>query len=669
MEQVNVLNYLISCPSDVTEEVKIIYNVIESFNNTVGFENNIIIRPLHWSKNIFPDSGRKAQDIINTQIVAKCDGVIAVFWTKFGSPTDTYDSGTEEEIELMLQSGKHIMLYFSNNQISPAQLAKNIDQYKKVEAFKERYKNKGIYDLYNTIQEFQEKFNRHILQLFEGKLKFANTSQSRALSEVNAIEEKNEILTNRLLNMLITENTNLLQKIFSDSISHEVSKDIRKKIQNCSNREKSKIQITLEKTYSFLLDESNSEIAREQCCYYMGFVSTKKSKSFLKGVLKSDKSDFVLRGTYLALYNFEKDISILNEYMDIVKCNPKAAAINAGYHQVHYGDKFLNEKYDYDYTNASTNSIYSLYKHLTDNSYRHLFCLDIYTINYFLEYCEIKKIHLNEIKENISNILAENNSNCADNDAFSLLKRINSLKKVSDTTYLIEDTYVKKIPTTEWYTKIEREYKDAVYIDDDFYPIVNGNDLGHYKELIEADYEKFDYIVKTILDQVEASPIYSILDLGCSYGAFINTWIKNRPNDKAYGIEMSESSISASSTLNNSSEIFLDDIYNMEKYIAIAPDIITAFDVVEHLYDIPRFIHLLEQCAKVQTIFCLYIPVFGDDIVSFEEIRKSKFFTDSHIYFLSKKYLIDLIKRYPSLEIINCIDFNNKTLFIIKKFK
>lgn len=33
---------------------------------------------------------------------------VAIFWTKFGTPTDKYGSGTEEEIEEMLSSNKQV---------------------------------------------------------------------------------------------------------------------------------------------------------------------------------------------------------------------------------------------------------------------------------------------------------------------------------------------------------------------------------------------------------------------------------------------------------------------------------------------------------------------------------------------------------------------------------
>ena len=48
---------------------------------------------------------------MNEQFVNKCDAAVAIFWTGFGSPTDEYDSETEEEIEIMLQSGKQVLPY------------------------------------------------------------------------------------------------------------------------------------------------------------------------------------------------------------------------------------------------------------------------------------------------------------------------------------------------------------------------------------------------------------------------------------------------------------------------------------------------------------------------------------------------------------------------------
>ncbi|WP_353622123.1 hypothetical protein [Halocella sp. SP3-1] len=61
---------------------------------------------MHWETSAFPESGKRPQALLNKQIVNDSDAAIAIFWTRFGTPTEEYDSGTEEEIEKMLKSDK-----------------------------------------------------------------------------------------------------------------------------------------------------------------------------------------------------------------------------------------------------------------------------------------------------------------------------------------------------------------------------------------------------------------------------------------------------------------------------------------------------------------------------------------------------------------------------------
>lgn len=52
-------------------------------------------------------------------IVDKFDAAAAIFQTRFGTPTDDYYSGSDEEIEKTITSGKNVFLYFSNVPVSP----------------------------------------------------------------------------------------------------------------------------------------------------------------------------------------------------------------------------------------------------------------------------------------------------------------------------------------------------------------------------------------------------------------------------------------------------------------------------------------------------------------------------------------------------------------------
>lgn len=111
---------LISCPGDIHSELPLINKAVEEFNSLFSDTLGISIRTKHWSKNAYAQSGGKPQALLNGQFVKDCDAAVALFWTRFGTPTDEYGSGTEEEIEIMLGSGKQVFMYFSDKPISPS---------------------------------------------------------------------------------------------------------------------------------------------------------------------------------------------------------------------------------------------------------------------------------------------------------------------------------------------------------------------------------------------------------------------------------------------------------------------------------------------------------------------------------------------------------------------
>lgn len=113
-QDVTLYNLLISCPGDVKNEISLIKSAIEEFNELYSGPLGITIQPRYQSKSSYAQSGGKPQVLLNEQFVKKCDAAIAIFWTRFGSPTDEYGSGTEEEIEIMLQTGKQVFMYFSD---------------------------------------------------------------------------------------------------------------------------------------------------------------------------------------------------------------------------------------------------------------------------------------------------------------------------------------------------------------------------------------------------------------------------------------------------------------------------------------------------------------------------------------------------------------------------
>ena len=161
-QNVTQFDLLISCPGDIKEEIEVINRTVQKFNDQFSDTLGISIRTRHWSKNSYPQSGGKPQALLNEQFVKKCDAAVALFWTRFGTPTDEYGSGTEEEIEIMLDAGKQVFLYFSDKPIPPSET--DWEGYQKVQAFKQKYN--GIYFSYCTAEDFESSFYAHLTQYF-----------------------------------------------------------------------------------------------------------------------------------------------------------------------------------------------------------------------------------------------------------------------------------------------------------------------------------------------------------------------------------------------------------------------------------------------------------------------------------------------------------------------
>jgi hypothetical protein len=160
-----MLNYqkkfavLISCPTDIKDEISIINEVINRWNEINSKNLNCTVTVTHWSIDSYPESGERAQQLVNRQIVTDADIIVGIFWSHFGTPTGFARSGTEEELRIGLKLEKDIMLYFSEIPI-PNHLF-NEDELVKINLFKEEYKSIGVYWTFNSLENFKSVFTRH----------------------------------------------------------------------------------------------------------------------------------------------------------------------------------------------------------------------------------------------------------------------------------------------------------------------------------------------------------------------------------------------------------------------------------------------------------------------------------------------------------------------------
>ncbi len=189
-----VFNVMIASPGDVASERSIIRDVIYEWNAVHSSSRNIVLLPIGWESHSSPEMGHSAQTIINKQVLDRCDLLVGVFWTRIGTATNEYASGTVEEIEKHIAGEKPSMLYFSSQPVVMDSV--DFEQVKALREFKESCQSRGLYESYDSHSDFKQKFYRQLqLKLNEHPLFFSSNNNLHA-SELVESKTKYPSLSN-----------------------------------------------------------------------------------------------------------------------------------------------------------------------------------------------------------------------------------------------------------------------------------------------------------------------------------------------------------------------------------------------------------------------------------------------------------------------------------------
>lgn len=178
MERPYFITLLISSPTDLKTQRDILERACLEWNRSKGKELNRIVQSLRWEKDMPITSNKTAQEIVDEELVKNSDLIVALFWTRFGTPTEKYASGTLEEIELILENNRPAIVYFYVKKIDPGKI--DPTQLSMVNEFKEKYKNKGVYrDIKNDkelvdffVKDLSYNFDRIINQLSSSTVRY-----------------------------------------------------------------------------------------------------------------------------------------------------------------------------------------------------------------------------------------------------------------------------------------------------------------------------------------------------------------------------------------------------------------------------------------------------------------------------------------------------------------
>ncbi|NLI41842.1 MAG: DUF4062 domain-containing protein [Caldisericales bacterium] len=155
-----VFKVMIASPGDVVKERGIIRDALAKWNAVNSESRGIVLLPVGWETHSTPEMGDHPQKILNKQILKECDLLVGVFWTRIGTSTDDYPSGTVEEIEEHYKTGKPLMIYFSSAQVKPDEI--DSKQYDELKKFKDSLNKRSLYKTYSDISEFKSLFDQDL---------------------------------------------------------------------------------------------------------------------------------------------------------------------------------------------------------------------------------------------------------------------------------------------------------------------------------------------------------------------------------------------------------------------------------------------------------------------------------------------------------------------------
>lgn len=251
MYQATILTLMISCPSDVSDMHPVIEEAVQTWNRQNSKFRNIFFVTTHWKRDCVPDDSQSAQNAINEQLTTKCDCLLALFWTRIGTPTDNAESGSIEEIELCQERGIHTKTLFCSKDIPQLQL--DTIQFEKLKEFKlkkgEYYGQfKDKYDLKDSVasilNHFIEKMN---IPLPQAMRPLGGSTQEYL--EQDAKDALSEYAISMLMAAVVDSNGELIRNCNRDGLQVHTNGQIL-----CNNDDDKRLHARAESAIIELLD-------------------------------------------------------------------------------------------------------------------------------------------------------------------------------------------------------------------------------------------------------------------------------------------------------------------------------------------------------------------------------------------------------------------------------
>lgn len=152
-----VVQVLISSPSDLpVDHRELILRSLRVWNLTHGRIYGIHFSPTDWKEGGSPAFGTYPQEVLNEQIVKDSDVGIIVFTERLGTPTPGHPSGTAEEIDRLLASGREVAVLQNDCPRAPARGASAAKQKHDLENFLKDLQTRAFIASYESTERLRE---------------------------------------------------------------------------------------------------------------------------------------------------------------------------------------------------------------------------------------------------------------------------------------------------------------------------------------------------------------------------------------------------------------------------------------------------------------------------------------------------------------------------------
>lgn len=165
-KHVRVVKVVIASPGDLEEERNGIPQLFASWNNN---NPEVHLHPLMWESGAVPTMGPHPQTSLNEQLVEKGELLVALFWSRLGTPTDKAESGTVEEIrEFIRKKGPaRVMVYFCQRPSPKGIDELDTEEIAKLQEFKKELQSICLWKQFESRHEFEG----HLYRDLDAKVK------------------------------------------------------------------------------------------------------------------------------------------------------------------------------------------------------------------------------------------------------------------------------------------------------------------------------------------------------------------------------------------------------------------------------------------------------------------------------------------------------------------